>query len=76
MPQIALDELPQSLQKLLQQAEKTNSPITITQADEPFAIIHVARPQKSRAPFGFMQGTGEITGDIVAPVEEPWDVLQ
>lgn len=29
--------------------------------------------QKSRPPFGFMQGTGEVNGDIVEPVEQNWD---
>jgi len=76
MPQIAIDDLPQSLQKLLQQAEKTNSPLTITQAGEPFVVIYPAKSQKVRPPFGFMQGTGEVIGDIVAPIEQPWEALQ
>ena len=76
MSQIAIDDLPQSLQKLLQQAEKTNTPLTITQAGEPFVVIYPAKPKKVRPPFGFMQGTGEIKGDIISPVEQAWEALQ
>lgn len=34
--------------------------------------------QPSRAPFGYMKGTGSIHGDIVSPVvpESEWEVLQ
>jgi len=68
MTHITIDELPQSLQNLIQQAEKTNTPLTITQAGEPFAVIYPSKPQRSRPPFGFMHGTGDITGDIVSPL--------
>lgn len=30
---------------------------------------------KPRPPFGFMKGIGEVTGDIVSPIEQPWEVL-
>lgn len=76
MPQIAIDELPQPLQKLLRQAEETSSPLTITQSGKPFAVIYPANVQRSRPLFGFMQGTGEVNGDIVAPIEQDWGVLQ
>lgn len=76
MTQIALDESPQTLQKLIQQAEKTNSPLKITQAGKPFAIIYPTKSQPSRPPFSFMQGTGEVIGDIVSPIEQSWEALQ
>ncbi len=76
MAQITISELPETFQKLLQEVEHTNIPLTITQEGQPLVIVYPAKTRKPHPPFGFMQGTGKITGDIVSPVEQPWAVLQ
>ena len=76
MTQITTSELPEALQRLLLQVEQTNIPLTVTHEGKPLVIIYPAKVQKPRPAFGFMQGSGEILGDIVAPVEQPWEVMQ
>jgi prevent-host-death family protein len=76
MTQITLAELPQDLQNLLNQAQKTGEPLTIIQNGIPFAIISPIKKSK-RAVFGAMKDSGKITGDIVEPTANlvTWDVL-
>jgi prevent-host-death family protein len=76
MTQITLAELPQNLQTLLNQAQKTGEPLTIIQNGIPFAIISPIKKSK-RAVFGVMKDSGKITGDIVEPTANlvTWDVL-
>jgi antitoxin (DNA-binding transcriptional repressor) of toxin-antitoxin stability system len=76
MTQITLAELPQDLQTLLNQAQKTGESLTIIQNGIPFAIISPIQKSK-RAVFGAMKDSGKITGDIVEPTVNivSWDVL-
>jgi antitoxin VapB len=43
---------------------------------KPIVIITAAPPAKPRPGPGFMKGQGEILGDIISPIEQPWEVLQ
>ncbi|MFM5902346.1 MAG: type II toxin-antitoxin system prevent-host-death family antitoxin [Dolichospermum sp.] len=54
MTQITLAELPQNLQNLLNQAQKTGEPLTIIENGIPFAIISPIKKSK-RAVFGAMK---------------------
>lgn len=76
MMQIAISELPEALQQLLLKVEQTNTPLTVTQEGKPLLVISRAIPTKARPPAGFMKNNGKILGDIISPVEQPWQVLQ
>jgi hypothetical protein len=76
MTPIDTHDLPESLQELLLEVEQTKTPLTINHQGKPLVIVYPAIVQKSRPAFGFMEGSGEIMGDIVTPIEQPWDVLQ
>jgi antitoxin VapB len=76
MTQLTTSDLPEALQKLFLEVEQTNTPLTIIHEGKPLVVIYPAKNRKSRPPFGFMKGQGEILGDIIAPVEQPWEVLQ
>ncbi len=76
MTQIAITELPEALQQLLLEIERTNTPLTVTQEGKPLLIISRATPLKPRPPAGFMKDSGKILGDIISPIEQPWEVLQ
>ncbi|MEG4530782.1 hypothetical protein [Microcoleus sp. D2_18a_D3] len=39
-------------------------------------IIYPATTQTPRPLFGTMKGSGEILGDLIAPVAELWQVLE
>lgn len=76
MSQITTNEFPESLQKLLLHVEESNMPLTVTHEGKPLVVIYPASANQYRAPFGAMKGSGEILGDIVSPLDEPWEVLQ
>ncbi len=76
MTQITLSELPESLQNLLNQAQKTGEALTITQDGIPLATISPIKQQK-RATFGAMKDRIEIVGDILEPTSElvSWEAI-
>lgn len=76
MTQIVLSDLPETIQTLLSQAQKTGEPLTITQNGIPLAIISPIKKSK-RAAFGAMKDSGKIVGDIVELTSNlvSWDVL-
>lgn len=76
MTQITTTELPQNLQTLFIEVERTKTPLTVIHEGKPLVIIYPATTQTSRPTFGVMKGSGEILGDLIAPVAEPWEVLQ
>jgi antitoxin (DNA-binding transcriptional repressor) of toxin-antitoxin stability system len=73
---ISTDDLPEALQKLFLEIEQTSQPVTVTHEGKAIVIITPANPQKTRPAPGFMKGQGEILGDIISPIEQPWEVLQ
>jgi len=48
--------------------ERTKKPLTVIHDGEPLVIIYPATPQPQRPAFGAMKGSGEILGDVIAPV--------
>ena len=76
MTQITLSELPESLQTLLNQAQKTGEALTIIQDGVPLAIIS-PKKKKKRATFGAMKDRVEIVGDVLEPTSElvSWEVM-
>jgi antitoxin (DNA-binding transcriptional repressor) of toxin-antitoxin stability system len=69
MTQITLSDLPKSFQVLLIEALQTGESLTITQNNQPIAIISpVSKSQ--RAAFGSAQESGQIVGDIVEPTSD------
>lgn len=77
MTQITITELPENLQNLLTQAQKTGETLTIIQDGTPLAIISPLKPKK-RASFGVMKNSTEIIGDIVEPTSElvTWEATE
>jgi antitoxin VapB len=76
MAQITTTELPQTLQTLLIEVERTKTPLTVIHEGKPLVIIYPASTQAPRAAFGVMKGSGEILGDLITPVAQPWEVLE
>ncbi|WP_026795932.1 MULTISPECIES: type II toxin-antitoxin system Phd/YefM family antitoxin [Planktothrix] len=76
MTQITTTELPQTLQTLLIEVERTKTPLTVIHEGQPLVIIYPANSQPSRPAFGAMKGSGEILGDLITPVAQPWEVLE
>lgn len=76
MAQITTTELPQTLQTLLIEVERTKTPLTVIHEGKALVIIYPATAQTLRPSFGAMKGSGEILGDLIAPVAQPWEALE
>ena len=50
--------------------------IVITKHGKPVAeLVRYREPRKKKPLFGCKRGSGEIRGDILAPVSSEWEVL-
>ncbi len=76
MTQITTNELPETLQTLFIEVERTKTPLTIIHEGKPLVIIYPATSQNPRPCFGIMKGSGEILGDLITPEPQPWEVLE
>jgi prevent-host-death family protein len=58
--------------KLMDHVAATGEPITVTKRGR--AVIRVVPVVEERPPFvGRLAGTATLVGDIVSPIDEPWD---
>ena len=69
-------DLPEAIQKLFLEVEQSNQPLTVTHEGKAIVVVMPASFAKPRPGPGFMKGQGEILGDIISPVEQPWEVMQ
>jgi antitoxin (DNA-binding transcriptional repressor) of toxin-antitoxin stability system len=67
MTEITLSELPDSLQSLLNQAQKTGETLTIIHDGTPLALISPIKPNK-RASFGMLN----LPQKMIAPTTAFW----
>ena len=49
--------------------------LVITKKGKPVAELHPCRSERRSHPFGLHRDI-ELLGDVVAPLEEPWNVLR
>ncbi len=58
--------------KLMDSVEQERVQIIITKRGRPVAKL-VPIDEEPPSIFGFMAGTGSITGDIISPIDEKWN---
>jgi prevent-host-death family protein len=62
---------------LLKKVKRTGQPILVTLRGEPIAQVVPPLPADTAGKWlGSARGSGKILGDIVSPVEMPWEVLE
>lgn len=72
---IAAGEFKAKCLALMDEVERTGEPLVITKRGRPVArLVPEARPQGSV--FGALRGSVVIKGDIVSPLEAPWEALR
>lgn len=59
--------------KLMDRVAEKHETITVTKRGRAVARLVPIEPAPERSLFGYLRGTGEITGDIVAPTGETWE---
>jgi prevent-host-death family protein len=57
---------------LLDEVQSTGEPLQITKRGKPVAQVVPFR-QRRKSIYGFMKGQIKIHGDIISPLNEPWD---
>jgi prevent-host-death family protein len=63
------------LLELLDTVDREHSCITITKRGRAVAQLVPIQERKPRDIFGYMKGTGRITGDIVGPEPDVWEAM-
>ena len=79
MKEIAISKFKATCLAVLENVRKTGNVIVVTRFGQPVAEIVPSSASKRRKRWvGSLAGTGEINGDIVAPVsdEDDWDALR
>jgi prevent-host-death family protein len=79
MKEIAISKFKATCLPVLENVRKTGNVIVVTRFGQP--VAEIVPPSASKRPkrwVGSLAGTGEINGDIVAPVsdEDDWDALR
>ena len=61
---------------LMDRVRERGEEYVITKRGEPVAkLVPVAPPGPAGSPFGWMHGSATTHGDIVGPLDVPWDAL-
>ena len=58
--------------KLIDEVAATQQPLVITKRGKPVARVVPIEEEAVPGLFGYMKGTGEIVGDIIAIPADPW----
>ena len=78
MKEIAISEFKAKCLALLEQVQKTKTPLLITRFGKPVAEVIPPSPKPATNWIGSMRDKIEILGDIVSPANDPgdWEVLR
>lgn len=74
--EIAAGQFKAQCLKLMDQVKQTREEIVITKHGKPVAKLVPIPERSSRSIIGFMKGSVQMTGDIVSPLDEDWEVLK
>jgi prevent-host-death family protein len=61
---------------LMDEVARTGEPVLITKKGKPIAELRPLSSLRRKTPLGAHKGLVEIRGDIVSPLDEPWEVLE
>jgi prevent-host-death family protein len=63
------------LLELLDTVDRDRTPITITKRGRPVATLIPIADKPKTSIFGYMKGSGIITGDVVGPEPDIWNAM-
>jgi prevent-host-death family protein len=72
--EIAAGQFKAQCLQLMDRVGQTHEEIVITKHGRPVAKLVPVEEQHSSSFIGYMKGSVVVSGDIVAPVEEDWEV--
>ena len=71
---VAISEFKAKCLSLVDQVNKTKTPLVITRRGVPVAEVVPVTPERSANWLGSMEGTAKIIGDIISPVIDLDDI--
>jgi prevent-host-death family protein len=74
--QIAAGEFKAQCLKLMDQVQQSREVIIITKHGKPVAKLVPIEEMSSQSILGFLKDSVQVTGDIVSPLDDPWEVMQ
>ncbi len=72
--EIAAGQFKAQCLQLMDRVKQTHEEIVITKHGHPVAKLVPVEEQGSSAFVGYMRGSVVVSGDIIAPVDEDWEV--
>lgn len=78
MEEIAISEFKAKCLALLEQVQKTKTPILVTRHGKPVAEVLPPSPRTESGWIGSMKDSFEIVGDVVSPANETdeWEAMR
>ncbi|MBF0624926.1 MAG: type II toxin-antitoxin system Phd/YefM family antitoxin [Magnetococcales bacterium] len=73
LPEIPAGEFKAHCLKLMDQVATSRTALVVTKRGRPMVRIAPVDQAASSDCFGYMQGTGAIKGDALAPLDVPWE---
>ena len=75
MRQISASQFKARCLGLMDDVARSGEVLVITKNGRPVAELHPCSGGRRASPFGLHADT-QLVGDVIAPLEEPWEVLQ
>jgi prevent-host-death family protein len=73
--QIAAGKFKTQCLKLMDEVQQTRQEVIITKHGKPVAKLVPIEEPASRSIIGFMKNSVQVTGNIIAPLEEEWEAM-
>ena len=74
MRQMAAGQFKAKCLRVMSEVQQTREEILITKHGKPVVKLVPVEPDEPSSLLGYLQGTVQVTGDIVSPLEEVWEV--
>jgi prevent-host-death family protein len=71
--QIAAGQFKAQCLQLMDQVQQTHEEIVITKHGRPVAKLVPVESAGERSLLGYLQGSVQVVGDIVSPLDESWE---
>jgi prevent-host-death family protein len=74
--EIAAGEFKAQCLRLMDEVQQTRQEVVITKHGKPVAKLVPVKEASSDSLLGFLKDSVQVTGDIVAPLEDLWEAMQ
>lgn len=73
---VTTSELKARCSEIVGRVERMRTPIVLTKRGRPIARIVPIENQERADLFGFAQGSLSVVGDVVEPIDVPWEAAE